>query len=147
LGRDSLEGVARYRYSKKPKVDPKYKRLTFRIDKDHEYRGLYVTPTLPKGGGRNDIEIDTQVEIFNTRTNNYDAFRPEDLPSKSKLEKLGYDLRNKEMRFYGKVEEVLKAMKAKGMDVEIQETAELRIDKISGLIPVLVTCPLTLCQP
>jgi len=138
LGRDSLEGIARYRIGIKPKKEPKYKRLILRVDKGHKLKGLYVIPTFPTGGRKNDIELDTQVEIYNIEKNEYHAFRENEIPEKSELDRLKYDLTNKEMRFYGDYEKLLKIMRNKGMEVKITKRVELNVDKIIELIPVLI---------
>ena len=137
LARDSLEGIARYRFGHKPKAQPKYQKLSLKIDKGHRYEGLYVIPTFPSGGGKNDIEIDTQVEFFNSKTQKYDSYRLDDIPSRPDLDQIGYDLK-KEIRLYGDIEKLLSALRTKGVDIKTIKEEKLEIDKLGGLIPVSV---------
>lgn len=138
LGRDSFPGIARYRFGLKPKNIPFYSRMSFRISGGHELEGLYVKPTYPKGGRENDIELEEQVEFFNIHINRYNAFLLPDIPTKSELERSGYDLTEHAVRIYGNTEEITTRLDRLGIVLKTKVIAE-QVIRPDALIPVKVT--------
>lgn len=71
LGRDTIEGVIRYRYGKRPKRLPKgHKRLKFKIA-EGELEGMLVKPIYPRVPGETDTELLPQVGFFNRQKQKY----------------------------------------------------------------------------
>lgn len=144
LGRDSLEGVARYRLGVKPKKTPqKFKRLKFKLEEEGVLEGLNLIPQSPEksGEGKNEVLPGPQVGFLNPKSNKYDFYNVEEIPNKDELLKSGYELKEKDIVIIpaGKEFEYFKRiLTEKGMETKI-----LRIEKqppIQGKrVPVKVT--------
>ncbi len=122
LGRDSMEGILRYRYGIKPEKAPRsHKRLKFRIAAG-ELNGLIVIPKYSGVPGETDIEPVLQVGFYHTRRQHPDYFEPEDIPTAKELKARGYDISQERTiilmaRNEQEMELLLKALKDKGMNV------------------------------
>jgi len=138
LGRDSMEGIARYRFGLSPKSPPFYRRLKLSAIGPSRLKGVHVVPKIPSGAGTDELEIESQVGFFNSRQNEYVYFKKNEIPDRDELEKQGYILHDKEIFFYGEVEELAKLLKDKGMNVKIGDIKNEIADVRPGLIPVLV---------
>lgn len=101
LGRDTLEGVARYSYEIFPGGKPKYRRLILKIDRPGPLFGMLVSPKPQILEGLPEIELLNQVGFFNTRTEAYEYVPESDIPKSEELEKQGFDFRNKEIKLVG----------------------------------------------
>ena len=114
LGRDSLEGIARYRFGINPKKMPFHKRLKFMVGNVNVLKGVQVIP-LPSDRQRetNELKLISQVGFFNKRTGKYSYFSKEEIPTKEELERQGYELKNKEIVFYGDVQELVSVLEKK----------------------------------
>lgn len=138
LGRDSLEGIARYRFGISPKSAPYYKRLRLKISGESVMKGVQVVPIFPDSQNTDEIKVLSQVGFFNENTNEYKYFTKEEIPERSELERMGYVLNNKEIVFYGEMEELVNVLKMKGINVKITEINEDPHKPEPGKIPVLV---------
>ena len=123
LGRDSMEGILRYRYGIKPKKAPRsHKRLEFRVEAG-ELKGLIVIPKYSGVPGETDIEPALQVGFYHIGRQAYDYFEPHEIPAAKELRAQGYDIqRERTIQLMARdkqaMELLLKALKEKGMDVK-----------------------------
>ncbi|MFC2167776.1 HNH endonuclease [Acidobacteriota bacterium] len=138
LGRDSIEGIARFRFGISPKSNPIYKRLKLRISGESMMKGVQVVPKFPDSNDSDEIRVVSQVGFFNERTKEYRYFSLEEIPKKSELESQGYMLNNKEIVFYGEIDKLVDVLKTKGMNVKITEIHEDLYNPEPGPVPVLV---------
>jgi len=137
LGRDSLEGITRYRFGIAPGRKPIHERLKFVVGKG-VMRGVHVIPKLPEKNKDVEIQCISQVGFYNSVKNEYDYFKKEEIPEKDELERQGYKLKNKEIVFYGKIEELAEILKSKGINVEIAEVNETIQNPEPSRMPVLI---------
>lgn len=138
-GRDSLEAIARFNFGKSPKSKPIYKRLKFRIDNIKNYKGVQVIPIPPnQRSGFDEIKLESQVGFFNKAKNEYDYFQKDEIPSKSELEGSIYELKNKEIVFYGDIEGLVQRLAEMGLKIEISEIHETLQNIKPSKIPVLI---------
>lgn len=139
LGRDSLEAIARFNFGKSPKSKPVYRRLKFRIGDIRNYQGVQVIPIPPNNrNGFDEIKLEAQVGFFNKAKNEYDYFQKDEIPSKSELEGPTYDLKKKEIVFYGDIEGLVQNLAEKGLEVEISEIHETLQNIEPRKVPVLI---------
>jgi hypothetical protein len=138
LGRDSLEGIARYRYGIIPKGTPILKRLRLSILGPHKMRGVHVIPRLPIQGGTEEIQIATQVGFYSAEKNEYRYYDEADIPSREELEQQGVIPSDKEVVFYGDIQRLQEVLKNKGIDVKITERREELENIPAERIPVEV---------
>ena len=139
LGRDSLEGIARYRFGINPRGNPAFKRLKLTLAKRGEMKGIHVEPLAPiQQINADEIKIVSQVGFYNTNINEYQYFSKNEIPKKTTLEKEGYDLVNKKIIFYGDVEELLKMLRKMDLNVHISEHHEIQINQEPSKVPVLI---------
>jgi hypothetical protein len=139
LGRDSLEGIARYRFGISPKGKPFYTRLRLTALGPHRYKGIHVIPRPPSSGPTDELlKIESQAAFYNARKQRYVYFLKNEIPSRDELESQGYELKDKEIYFFGEVEELVELLKQKGIDVKIGTIKEEVVDLPRGQIPVLV---------
>jgi len=125
LGRDTIEGVTRYRYGIKPRESPKrHIRLKFKIS-GGELKGMIVIPKYTGVPGENAMEMVLQVGFFRKDDQEYDYFEPQDIPSGNELREQDYELENEKIRLIAKNAEemnyLIKMLKEKGMDVRPEE--------------------------
>lgn len=125
LGRDTIEGIERYKHGIKPKKQPKHKRLKFKIS-EGELSGIIVTPKFSGEEEIIDIEPVAQVEIFNNTDGRFDYYEPAEIPSADDLKKEGRELKNLRFDFISKdeVEEqsLLGKLKEKGYgDIKLEK--------------------------
>lgn len=137
LGRDSFEGIARYRFGKNPKEKQIHRRLKFTVEKG-VFKGVHVIPISPDQNRNDELQIVSQVGFYNSIKNEYDYFMKEEIPEKAELEKQGYKLKNKEIIFYGKIEDLVETLKNKGINVKITEVNETVMNPEPSRVPVLV---------
>ena len=88
LGRDTFEGIERYKYGIKPKKQPKHKRMRFKIS-EGKHKGLIVTPVFSGNAATIDIDLVLQVGIYNSISGEFDYFEPADVPSIDDYKKKG----------------------------------------------------------
>jgi len=139
LGRDSLEGIARYRFGINPKKMPFHKRLKFMVGNVDVLKGVQVIPLPPdRQRETNELKLISQVGFFNKRTGKYSYFSKEEIPTKEELERQGYELKNKEIVFYGDVQELVSILEKKGLNIEITEIKETILNQEPSKIPVLI---------
>lgn len=125
LGRDTIEGVMRYRYGIKPRKHPKkHHRIKTKIS-EGPLKGMIVMPKFSEQSGEIDMEPVLQVGFFNKNTNQYDYFEPSELLAKAQLLEQGYDLKDRKIDFIYKDDEeksyLLKTLKEKGMDIKLED--------------------------
>ena len=101
LGRDTIEGIERYKHGIKPGKQPKHKRLKFKIA-EGELTGIIITPKYSGGGEIIDIEPVMQAGIYNITTNRFDYYEPGDIPTAETLKKSVQDLKNLRFDFITK---------------------------------------------
>lgn len=97
LGRDTYEGIERYRHGIKSGNFPhKYPRLRFRISAG-PLKGLLVKPKYSDVPNEIDINPEpmTQVGFLKMEKNEFDYFEPDEIPTASELEEAGYDIQGK----------------------------------------------------
>ncbi len=122
LGRDSIEGILRYRYGIKPEKAPRsHKRLKFKVEVG-ELKGLIVIPKYSGVPGETDIEPVLQAGFYRTGCQLPDYFEPQDIPTAKELKAQGYDIRKEQTIVLMARDEqamgvLLRALKDKGMDV------------------------------
>lgn len=134
LGRDTIEGVMRYKYGIKPgKLPKRYTRLKFKIHEEGELKGMIVTPK--PSGEHDEIDLETvmQAGFFNKDKQEYDYFEPQDIPTEKELKERGYELEKKIIDLITNNDEdmnyLLKVLKEKGMDIKLGEEIEWPEDK------------------
>ncbi|MBU1863049.1 MAG: HNH endonuclease [Candidatus Omnitrophica bacterium] len=120
LGRDSIEGIMRYKFGIKPHKIPKtHKRLTFKIPSG-PLKGIIVIPTCSKVKGEIEDIPALQVGFLKKSKNEFDYFEPRDIPSVDELKKNDYDIREEKIFaiFEGKkeLEYLRKVLKERGVD-------------------------------
>ena len=129
LGRDTIEGVMRYKYGIKPgKLPKRYKRLKFKIYKDGELKGMIVMPKPSGVHGEIDLEPVMQVGFFKKDKQEYDYFELQYMPTAKELKEHGYELEKKIIDLITNNDEdmnyLLKVLKEKGMDIKLGEEIE-----------------------
>lgn len=93
LGRDSYEGIERYRHGIKPRKEPlKRTRVDSRLC-EGEWKGLKVIERYSGVSGEFGIEKKLQVGFFNRIKQEYTYFEPQEIPLGEELEELGYELK------------------------------------------------------
>lgn len=121
LGRDTMEGVERYRYGIKPrKLPERHARLKFKIS-EGELKGMIIMPGYSASLGEKIMVPLMQVGFFEKKKKEYDYFEPQDIPTARELKKQGYDLENKKICLIAKNREDMtclsRVLKEKGMDI------------------------------
>jgi hypothetical protein len=133
LGRDTIEGVQRYKYGIKPDKEPKHKRMEFRVA-EGDLRGVIVTPKYSGVPDEIDFKDVIQVGFFKIDQQKYVFFRPKDIPTAKELINQGYEIKEKNIEFRAGNEKemqfLLKVLKEKGMEVKLVD------EDISGPEPV-----------
>lgn len=147
LGRDTIEGVVRYKYGIKPSKLPKrHKRLNFKIHEKGELKGMKVMPKPSGVHGEIDFETTvTQAGFFKKDKQEYDYFEPQEIPTAKELKERGYELKiidlitnNDEDMNY-----LLEVLKEKGMDIksikeiEWPENKKERNQTLIEVIPII----------
>ena len=126
LGRDSIWGVERYRHGIKPKKHPKHKRLKFR-HLDGPFKGMVVTPIYSDGVEGVDNVPDLQVGIFNSLTNDFDYYEPDEVPRIESLKKEGRETKGLKINLIFKNDEekqvLLSKLKEQGYKTEDKVTS------------------------
>jgi len=125
LGRDTIEGIMRYRYGIKPReLSKKHARLKFKILKG-PLKGMIVMPKYSGVHGESDIEPVLQAGFFKREKQEYVYFEPQDIPTSKELKEQGYELKEKKIPLCAKNDEemnyLLKVLKEKGMDIRPEE--------------------------
>jgi len=127
LGRDTVEGVQRYRHGIKPGKDPKHKRLKFRIA-EGELKGIIVKPKYSGIPNENDIEPVLQAGFFKKDIQRYVYFEPDDIPSTKELKDQGYEIKHRKIDFIAENDEdmahLLSVLKEKGMEIKLEAEKE-----------------------
>jgi len=150
LGRDSLEGIARYRFGIGPQKVPFFKRICLKVEGPQQVKGVHVIPKLPGGKASHDIQAVSQVGFFSPSTGEYEYFTMAEVPSKVELEEKGLLSSSRPIIFYGEPKELLEGLKGKGIDIRITEIKEEHVDMPPAMVPVrvraridaiLLTCP------
>jgi len=93
LGRDSFEGLLRYKYSVKSHMDFKFlseSRVTFRLDEQCEIQGALMRMKYDEQKGIVAIEPVKQVGFLNKNTNKWEYFEFDNLQSRQSLEEKGF---------------------------------------------------------
>lgn len=129
LGRDTIEGVVRYKYGIKPRKLPKrHKRLEIKIYKEGELKNIIVMPKPSGVHGEIDLEPVTQAGFFNKDKQEYDYFEPQDMPTAKELKEHGYELEKKIIDLIANNDEdmncLLRVLKEKGMDIKLGKEIE-----------------------
>jgi len=138
LGRDSLEGIARYNYGIRSEKRPLYKRVKMMIGNVGEYKGLHVILKDTENADEPEVQAITQVGFYNSKTKKYDYFTENEIPERKELENQGYQLNKKEIYFYGNIELLVKILKEKGMNIKIEKIDEEIQNMKKGKIPIYV---------
>lgn len=130
LGRDTIEGIIRYRHGIKPAKEPKkHKRLKFKIPFG-ELKGMIVIPKYAGVLGENVLDLVLQVGFFKKVKQEYDYFEPQDMPTVKELIENGYEIKEKKIDLIARNDKelnyLLKIVKEKGMDVRPEEKKEWR---------------------
>ncbi len=127
LGRDTIEGIQRYRHGIKSSGKPKHERLKFKID-EGELRGIIVTPIYSGIPNEIDIEPVLQVGFFKNDEQKYVYFEPEDIPPVKELKKQGYEMKGKNIKLIEKNDKerefLLKILKERGMHTKLEDRQE-----------------------
>lgn len=128
LGRDTIEGIFRYKYGIKPAEPVKHhKRVKTKID-EGPLKGMIVLHAISDIPGVIDILPKVQAGFFNKNTQEYDYFEPQDIPTAKELEGKGYEIKGKSISLMAdnekEMDNLLKALKEKGMEVKPQEQLE-----------------------
>jgi len=120
LGRDTIEGIERYKLGIKPDKQPKHKRLRFKIA-EGELAGIIVTPKPSEIENTIDIEPVLQIGIFDEVKSRFDYFDdhvPYLIPSVSDLKTQGRKTDNLRSDFITKddveLQSLVERLKAKG---------------------------------
>jgi len=129
LGRDTIEGVMRYKYGIKPgKLPKRHERLKFKIHEEGGLKGIIVMPKPSEVNGEIDLEPVTQAGFFKKDKQEYDYFEPQDMPTAKELEERGYELEKKIIDLIANNDEgmnyLLKVLEEKGMDIKSGEGIE-----------------------
>ena len=128
LGRDTIEGIERYKHGIKPAKQPKHKRLTFKIA-EGDLAGIIVTPRYSDNKEIIDIEPVLQAGIINKTGNKFDYYEPHGIPDAANLEKQGRSLKGLKFDFISKDEDELnslvKKLSEKGYkDIKLEPSRE-----------------------
>ncbi|UCE39463.1 MAG: hypothetical protein JSW00_09655 [Thermoplasmata archaeon] len=138
LGRDSLEGIARYNYGIRSKKEPLYRRVKMKIGRVGELGGVHVVLKDSNNADEPGLEAITQVGFFHPERKKYDYFTEKEIPERQELENQGYQLNNKKIVFYGDIELLVKLLKDKGINIKIEKIYEEIQNMPRGKIPVYV---------
>jgi len=138
LGRDSLEGIARYNFGIKSKKEPLYRRVKMKIGRVGELEGVHIVLKDTNNTDEPEVEAVTQVGFFHKERKKYDYFTEKEIPERQELENQGYQLNNKEIAFYGDIELLVKLLKDKGINIKIEKIYEEIQNMPRGKIPVYV---------
>lgn len=123
LGRDTYEGVLRYRHGIRPrKLPKKHSRLKVKI-LEGPLKGMLVRPKYSEMSGEIDIDPEpiSQVAFFNKERQEYVYFEPQDIPTADELEKAGYDLKKKKLiitKDENETNYLIDLLKSKGIKIE-----------------------------
>lgn len=144
LGRDTIEGVKRYKYGIKPRKLPKrHKRLEIKIYEEGELKNMIVMPKPSGVYGEIDLPTVTQAGFFNKDKQEYDYFEPQDMPTAKELKEHGYELEKKIIDLIANNDEdmncLLGALKEKGIDIKLGKEIEWPENKKGKKILVKVT--------
>ena len=129
LGRDTIEGVLRYKHGVKPREHPKrHKRIKLRVS-EGELKGLIVIPVYSEASGRTYMQPVVQVGFYNNARREYDYFEPEAIPIREFLEREGYDLgKDKMIRMFTETDEdadrLMAVLKERGINFKKREDLE-----------------------
>lgn len=138
LGRDSLEGIARYNYGIRSKKEPLYRRVKMKIGRVGELEGAHVVLKDTNNADEPELETVTQVGFFHPERKKYDYFTEKEIPERQELENQGYQINNKKIVFYGDIELLVKLLKDKGINIKIEKIYEEIQNAPRGKIPVYV---------
>lgn len=143
LGRDTIEGIKRYKYGIKPRKFPKrHKRLKFKIYEEGELKEMIVMPKPSEVPGEIDFKTVTQAGFFKKDKQKYDYFEPQDMPNEKELEEQGYELEKKIIDLIANNDEdmnyLLRVLKEKGMDIKLGKEIEWPENKKGRKIQVKV---------
>lgn len=128
LGRDTIEGVERYKHGIRPGKQPKHKRLTFKIA-EGDLAGIIVTPRYSGNSEIIDIEPVLQAGIINQAGDKFDYYEPDDIPDAERLERQGRNLKGLRFDFITKNDDELNSLieklKEKGYkDIKLEQSRE-----------------------
>lgn len=131
LGRDTIEGIERYKLGIKPDKQPKHKRLRFKIA-EGELTGIIVTPKPSDIENELDIDPVLQVGIFNEMTGRFDYYDDNDpyfIPSLNDLKAAGRKTDNLRFDFIAKddveLQFFVERLRAKGFkDIKLESPKE-----------------------
>jgi hypothetical protein len=101
LGRDTIEGIERYKHGIKPEKQPKHKRLKFKIA-EGVLAGIIVTPKYSGDKEIIDNEPLLQVGIINKTGDKFVYYEPHDIPDAASLESQGRSLKGLRCDFIAK---------------------------------------------
>lgn len=138
LGRDSLEGIARYNYGISSEKEPLYRRVKIKIGRVGELEGVHVVLKDTNNADEPEVEAVTQVGFFHSERKKYDYFTEKEIPERQELENQNYQLENKKIVFYGDIELLVKLLKDKGINIKIEKIYEEIQNMPRGKIPVYV---------
>ena len=138
LGRDSLEGIARYNYGIRSKKEPLYRRISLKIGSIGEMKGVHVVLKDSSSAEEPEIQAVSQVGFFHSERKEYDYFKEMQIPGKEELERQGYQLNNKKIVFYGNIERLVNILEDKGINIKIEKIEEEIQNMARGIIPIYV---------
>ena len=125
LGRDTIEGVERFKHGIKSEGKLKRQRVRFKIEQG-PLRGMIATAVQSQQvQGEIDIDPVMQVGFFNNITQGYDYFEPKDIPSAQELSRKGYEFKDKEKpihmvaKDYKGIEYIVNILKQSGMEIAV----------------------------
>lgn len=124
LGRDTFEGMERFKHRIRSEGKMKRERVKLKIDFG-PMEGMIVE-AKPSEIDPDEIDIDPvmQVGIFNQITQKRDFFEPVDIPLAAELIRQGYDIKESKFEFMVKDDEGIKylldVLAKKGMQIKIE---------------------------
>lgn len=126
LNRDTAEGIYRYKFGIKPRIGQKHRRISFRIAEGEELEGMYVKPLAETQGGDITHEPVSQVGFFKTKANKYVYFKPDGIPEKTELIKMGFDLTKIQLLAPNdnQLSSLLQRLEEKGLKIEVKGDLE-----------------------
>lgn len=142
LGRDTIEGVMRYKYGIKPsELLKRHKRLEIKIYEEGELKNMIVMPKPSGVHGEIDLPTVTQAGFFNKDKQEYDYFEPQDMPTAKELKEHGYELEKNDLIANNEedMNRLLRVLKEKGMDFKLGKEIEWPENKKGRKILVKVT--------
>lgn len=152
LGRDTIEGLYRYRHGIKPRKLPKnHSRIKNKIA-EGKLKGMIVLMRPSNIKGESDMDPVLQVGFLKKDTNEINYFEPDDIPTAKQLEEKGYILKRLKIVLICRTDDeealLAKLLKEKGITYnntegemawpeDVKERKNILVDGIATIDPII----------